>query len=341
MSISTIPTLTTAGACDAAPALGLTFIFGAARSGTTWLAKLFDSNPEVLYVHEPFIKGQGLLYHQAVQAAGRGESLAVDRRELIREFIAYRDAFARPPFFAKQYRVLPSQLQAVVWYLKRLLRLNQLPSTSLAGPLHLVLKEGLTRASLPLARGLGSKAVLLFRHPCGVVNSRLRGQRCGAMKAIDRQQLWQDNAAAFGDLGFTAPEVLGMSDEELLALDWLITYQPVTQHWKDDPERARWISYEALVHSTQDTIEDLFRWCGLVLTRQTLDFLAISSQPGRRSVRTLLGQHAAYFGVDRRAQEPANAWQSELSSRSIERIMSVALRFPRDQWPPEIRPWLE
>src|ERR1700734_3743019 len=28
-------------------------ILGAPRSGTTWLAKIFDSHPDVLYLHEP------------------------------------------------------------------------------------------------------------------------------------------------------------------------------------------------------------------------------------------------------------------------------------------------
>ncbi|MCP4266480.1 MAG: sulfotransferase [Candidatus Brocadiaceae bacterium] len=29
------------------------FLVGSSRSGTTWLAKLFDSHPQVLYRHEP------------------------------------------------------------------------------------------------------------------------------------------------------------------------------------------------------------------------------------------------------------------------------------------------
>src|SRR5690349_19178518 len=34
---------------------GITFILGAPRSGTTWLGKIFDSHPSVLYRHEPDI----------------------------------------------------------------------------------------------------------------------------------------------------------------------------------------------------------------------------------------------------------------------------------------------
>lgn len=28
-------------------------IFGIPRSGTTWLGKLFDSHPDIVYLHEP------------------------------------------------------------------------------------------------------------------------------------------------------------------------------------------------------------------------------------------------------------------------------------------------
>ena len=32
---------------------GLTLLFGMPRSGTTWIAKIFDSHPDTLYRHEP------------------------------------------------------------------------------------------------------------------------------------------------------------------------------------------------------------------------------------------------------------------------------------------------
>src|ERR1700712_4231116 len=41
------------------------FIFSSPRSGSTWLAKAFDSHPDTLYLHEPDIvdRGSDLLPH--------------------------------------------------------------------------------------------------------------------------------------------------------------------------------------------------------------------------------------------------------------------------------------
>src|SRR4051812_19968507 len=42
-----------AGAANAPFGAGITLILGAPRSGTSWLGKIFDSHPDVVYRHEP------------------------------------------------------------------------------------------------------------------------------------------------------------------------------------------------------------------------------------------------------------------------------------------------
>lgn len=322
-------------------ALQLVLIFGAARSGTTWLAKLFDSSPDVLYIHEPFLKGAGLTYHAVVKAMSRGDLDAVpDRDTICSELIAQRRTYVRPPFFHKRYASSPLSfgplsLTAFSWYLGKLTGLHRLPAGQVDGPIRLVIKEGLSRVSLSLASRLGAQAVVLFRHPCAVVSSRLRGERCGAMEKLDRRNLLDANESVCRALGFSPDVVLTMQDDEALALDWLLTYLPVCDLADDCPAEVRWLTYETLVEQSEQSLSQLFTACRLPLTRQTRDFLAHSSQANRTGLRALLGRPARYFGVERRVEEPAYHWRKELPPDSIQRILRVAAHFPLARYWPE------
>lgn len=316
--------------------LGWTFIFGAARAGTTWLAKLLDSCPEVLYSHEPFTKGAGLAYHRAVHAVASGDLDSVpDRADIARELIAARRTFTRPPFFWKQFQPRSFSLMRLGWYLSRVTGVTFLRAGQIRGPVHLVIKEGLTPTSLPLAERLRAHAIVLFRHPCAVVNSRLRGERCGAMERIDRPGLVQACESIGSGLGFSSREIMAMKEEEALALDWLLTYLPVVRLAEDCPPLVQWVTYEKLVERSGEVLAQLFAACGLPMTRQTLRFLAHSSEPHPGGLRMLLGRRARYFGVERRAEEPAHVWRSELSRESIQRVLAVTERFPLARYWPE------
>src|SRR5262249_20243553 len=81
-------------------------IFSAARSGSTWLGKIFDSRPDVLYLHEPEIADRGLgLLPFWFENAPTPEQVEAGRRYFPR-LIRARSARATGtrPFFAKSYR---------------------------------------------------------------------------------------------------------------------------------------------------------------------------------------------------------------------------------------------
>jgi hypothetical protein len=258
-----------------------------------------------------------------------------DRADIARELIAARRTFARPPFFWKQFQPRTFSLMRLSWYLGRVTGWNFLRAGQIRGPVHLVIKEGLTPTSLPLAERLRANAIVLFRHPCAVVNSRLRGERCGAMERIDRQSLVQGCESLCPGLGFSPREILAMKEEEALALDWLLTYLPVVKLAEGCPPLVQWVTYEKLVERSGEVLAELLAGCGIPMTRQTLRFLARSSEPHPGGLRMLLGRRARYFGVERRAEEPAHVWQSELSRESIQRVLAVAERFPLAAYWPE------
>src|SRR5215472_18562499 len=82
------------------------FLFCSARSGSTWLAKVFDSHPDLLYLHEPDThdRGSDLLPHWFSDTPG-ARDIENTRRYLDRliRARALRTVGIRP-FFRKSYR---------------------------------------------------------------------------------------------------------------------------------------------------------------------------------------------------------------------------------------------
>src|SRR5258707_4316970 len=81
------------------------FIFGAPRSGTTWLGKIFDSHPDVLYRHEPDITSpaEGLPWFVPLDDIGRHLPVA---RDYLEQLVQHRSVKSvRPrPMLAKRHQ---------------------------------------------------------------------------------------------------------------------------------------------------------------------------------------------------------------------------------------------
>jgi hypothetical protein len=148
-------------------------IVGAPRSGTTWLAKILDSHPDVLYRHEP---------DEAVPPSG---SIEAD----MARWVGQRDprTAGKRPFFAKSWRTGAARLvrTGLVYAGAAASRIGlpawPIPDLGAIGRARVVVK------SVRLSAGLGEfaraypegRAVLILRHPCGQVASVMRGTRSG------------------------------------------------------------------------------------------------------------------------------------------------------------------
>jgi hypothetical protein len=179
----------------------IVFILGAPRSGTTWLAAIFDSHKDILYRHEPDIalRGRSIPYPCARTAIARFRGDA--RNYLLRlAGLCLRNTVRRPLLFRKRYRsALDTAIRlgryCLLWLIAhgwqaadtfeiadrigrgtspRLL----IKSVSACG------RAGLYAAALPEAR-----LILIVRNPFGQVASMLRGTALGHLdgyKATDR-----------------------------------------------------------------------------------------------------------------------------------------------------------
>lgn len=93
---------------SAAPpaACGPVLIFGLPRSGTTWLAKIFDSHPDTLYRHEPdhILRGAHLPFAcTAAEARRRTEDARAYAQALLN--LSTAKTAGSIPVFSKRYRL--------------------------------------------------------------------------------------------------------------------------------------------------------------------------------------------------------------------------------------------
>ncbi len=180
----------------------IVFILGAPRSGTTWLAAIFDSHKDILYRHEPDIalRGRSIPYPCARTAIARFRGDA--RNYLLRlAGLCLRNTVRRPLLFRKRYRSAvgyrdpPRPVLPVVADRARLadppMRSKSRTVSAEARAPRLLIKSvsacgraGLYAKALPEAR-----FILIVRNPFGQVASMLRGTALGYVdgyRATDR-----------------------------------------------------------------------------------------------------------------------------------------------------------
>ena len=159
----------------------LILVVGAPRSGTTWLAKIIDSHPDVLYRHEPdeTLPGSASLTGAALQG-------------LLADWVADRGArsASKRPFFPKSWQpawalTLRTLFAGAVSAAARLpAPLNRLARVDIPdlmrrpAPRVAIKSVRWAEGAAILARTLpASRTIFILRHPCGQVASVMRGHR--------------------------------------------------------------------------------------------------------------------------------------------------------------------
>ena len=260
-------------------------IVGAPRSGTTWLAKILDSHPDVLYRHEP---------DEAVPA---GYSI----RDSVTRWVAQSDVrtAAKRPFFRKSWQSAPGfLLNSGLAYVDLALARTGLPTLPAPPPKPTARMRAVIK-SIRLSDRIGAFAqefpagriLLMLRHPCGQVDSVMRGTRGRRF----------DLAEAGTDMPF----------------DEASTIEFAASHGMDEPEFQRlsdagkyaW-SWRAFNETAFDAVGGCENVCVVVHsdlvahpmaeTRRFLDFVGLPWQVQTEAFLTRSTQHigpTGYYGV--------------------------------------------
>jgi hypothetical protein len=320
---------------DAATANALAaaiLVLGAPRSGTTWLAKIIDSHPTVLYRHEP---------DETLPGPARLTEAALP--QLLARWVADRSArsVTKRPFFPKSWqsnwaRGVRSALAAAVSAASRL----PAPLDALAhihipdlirGPAPRVAIKSVRWAegAAMLARTLPhSRTIFILRHPCGQVASVMRGSRQrrfdlnteGTDMPFDEARAVRFAAAHDID----APAFQALPDAAKYAWSWRAFNEPAYAALAAEPN-VHIVLYEALCARPEALAQRIMTFAGLEWNHQTADFVARS---------TIHQCKAGYYTIFRDAAAAAENWRKTMSAADQQAVRSVVAASPLARlWP--------
>jgi hypothetical protein len=299
-------------------------ILGAQRSGTTWLGKIFDSHPSVIFRNEP---------DETCPAPPgvTGEAL----RQAVNGWIHQRDLrnAGKRPFFPKAWQSAPAYalrngLNVVMSTLARLpgigsgvnrLNLPDLAAIDRAPGIRGVVKSiswcdgaGAFASSLP-----DSRTVLILRHPCGQVASIMRGarQRRFTLREPGTDMPFDEvQATAFAaQRGVDNAAFQALPDAAKYAWSWLAFNETACAGLAGRPN-ARTILYEDLCARPEQETRSLFAFAGLDWNAQTARFLEQS---------TSRSDSASYYAVFRDSIAAAQRWRSTMSAQDQDAVHAV------------------
>jgi len=302
---------------------GPVFVLGTQRSGTTWLANIFDSHRDLLFYYEPFARDHGGITNFPDEFAYVDppyERLAKSLRVQIPALLRFRSRFFDPVTLTE------AQFRREVWLMRKLVglpgrirpgyaaryvgmqanRLAQSPPihfSKSSGANRIVIKEvrlyfkiALLAAAFPTAR-----FVHVVRHPCAVVGSMLNYLQKGRLVELKSQIpffIGRVRAQGHFDRYDTYFErYANGSLAEQLALFWRVTNEEMLEQFLPLGERVQTVVYEDLAQRPLDTVRRVFGACEISMDPVTERYVRESSSksPQRQTELDTTRESATYY----------------------------------------------
>jgi len=306
---------------------GLTLLFGMPRSGTTWIAKIFDSHPDTLYRHEPDSGGtlnevpffpkadQWEKHHPAVESFVR-DLLAMNSSRVAGSLPIFRKNYCSDPrlIFQRAAIMATRATEALGW------ELPIPPIADQTARVHLVWKsiESTGRLGL-IARALPEcRAILILRHPCAYIASVLSGESqqrfTDSSPASEDYEIfeWLLAASRRGSNHPSLDALKRLEPVERLAWLWVLTNEKAMADIAE-MENCAYVRYEDVCAEPFAKAWEMLNFAGLIWDTQVKNFIQQSTS--RHSDR--------YYSVFKDPAVAASRWRSNLSQENIARILKI------------------
>jgi hypothetical protein len=307
----------------------LTFVVGTPRSGTTWLAKILDSHPQVLYRHEPDIS------HRAddiplICGPDDTDYYLRTMERYVQELLATRTvkSAGKPPVFRKSFDgPLTFALRVGSVYALRILQevlprslSHRLTVPDFGSPfncrtIHPVIKSvsALGRIGLMLKAVPSARVIMIVRDPLGQVASRLDGLARGKFErnvGFDCRLLVAKPAKEFG---LNEALLSRMPLAAQLAWEWAVLNAVALNTLRGLPQ-TRVVRYADLLAAPLRHAQELIAFAGLSWHPATERFID-------RSTRYKGADH--YYNVFRDSETQRNKWRRRLDLTAERQILAV------------------
>ena len=299
-------------------------IIGSGRSGTTFLAKLLDSSPDVLYRHEPdfshvnseipFLVELDDLEKYKKQASQYYGDLLCER--------SWKTA-ARLPVFPKNYRSRFEKLlyEIIIYasklpYAKKMLP-PQIPDLLArnANPVYVIKSvNSICRAALFLEAIPDLKVIHIVRHPCAVISSLIEGH----VKGLMANEVYMDALFSMRNIngyGISYEMMESFSKEEKVAFQWMVMNNKIADEAGKYSSRYMRVHYEELCHDVAGQTKKIYDHCGLNWNAQTQDFID--------RMKNVDQKKASYFSVNRNPKSAIFKWRGKLPVETQAKIIEL------------------